>query len=205
MSDQYEAVSQTAALQDFLGQLQPSATPEQAGPELPYELLRRGSGYEVRRYPAFTAARLASYTRRDEGYGVLGAACSQAMAPAILQIDNNGNQKSMMWPLTFCGPGDAEPPAPSLKDNASDEVQVVNLPSQVVAVGKYADASVEPVVRKAAAELQAACRRDGLGILDDDDVLRFCQYDAIFSMGQRRGEVWIPLKEHPWSTSASEE
>jgi len=43
--------------------------------------------------------------------------------------------------------------------------------------------------------------RDGLEALDgSEDQVRFAQYDAIFSMGKRRGEVWIDLAAsgHPF-------
>jgi hypothetical protein len=60
------------------------------------------------------------------------------------------------------------------------------------------DASMEPVVRKADKELRELLARDGLA--PAGDALQFAQYDAIFSMGRRRGEVWIDLADdgHPW-------
>jgi hypothetical protein len=41
------------------------------------------------------------------------------------------------------------------------------------------------------------------GDFDDDSPLQFAQYDAVYTMGKRRGEVWIELKDgsHPWSHS----
>ena len=103
-----------------------------------------------------------------------------------------------MWPLTFTAPGQATPVQPAKE--SSGGVNVITEPSRVVAVGTFSDASVEPVVRKAARDLRMACERDGL-TLEGDETLEFCQYDAIFSMGKRRGEVWIPLSEesNPWS------
>lgn len=69
----YQKVSKTEALVDFLGQLKPGGfVATSAAPELPYQLLRRGNGYEVRRYPSFSAVRV-KYDRRDEGFGTLGA------------------------------------------------------------------------------------------------------------------------------------
>lgn len=78
----------------------------------------------------------------------------------------------------------------------------LQIPSAVVvAVACFSDAAanVEPVVRKATKALhQAACqRRDGLDTSGKNDLLQFCQYDAIFSMDKCRGEVWL---HHPWST-----
>ena len=77
----------------------------------------------------------------------------------------------------------------------------MTIPSRVVAVGRFKDASVEPVVRKADRELRECCKRDGLVVSSKTEgVVKFAQYDAIFSMGERRGEVWIELEDggHPW-------
>lgn len=69
----YQPVSKGVAISDFLDQLKPGGFQAQsAAPELPYQLLRRGNGYEVRQYPSYTAVRL-PYLRRDEGFGALGA------------------------------------------------------------------------------------------------------------------------------------
>lgn len=46
--------------------------PAAAGPEVPYQLLRRGNGYEIRPYPAHSVAKI-PYERRDEGYDVLAS------------------------------------------------------------------------------------------------------------------------------------
>ena len=60
-------------MSDFLGQLSPGEfTAPSAGEELPYQLLRRGEGYEVRRYPGYNAVET-EYERRDDGFAVLGA------------------------------------------------------------------------------------------------------------------------------------
>ena len=122
------------------------------------------------------------------------------LAPAILRV--TPSQKSMLWPLTYCVPGQTIPPLPPLEDN--DLVQVVTEPGAVVAVGSFSQASVEPVIRQTTLDLRAMCRRDGLELSTDDD-LQFCQYDAVYSIGQRRGEVWILLREgaHPWSETGT--
>ena len=60
---------------------------------------------------------------------------------------------------------------------------------------------MEPVVRNADRELREFLSRDGLAPSDDsEDLVQFAQYDAIFSMGRRRGEVWVELADdgHPW-------
>jgi len=72
----YEPVSKSIAFSDFLDQLNPNkilgVAPSAMGRELPYQLLRRGNGYEVRRYPSFAAA-VIEYDRRDQGYELLGS------------------------------------------------------------------------------------------------------------------------------------
>mmetsp|Transcript_6704 Transcript_6704/g.9669 ORF Transcript_6704/g.9669 Transcript_6704/m.9669 type:complete len:107 (-) Transcript_6704:136-456(-) len=80
-------------------------------------------------------------------------------------------------------------------------VKVIQVPESIVAVLEFSDASMEPVVRKADRELRDALARDGLEPdPSSNDLVRFAQYDAIFSMGKRRGEVWIDLMNggHPW-------
>lgn len=74
----YEIVDKSIAVKDFLDQLKPDEfNAAQAAPELPFELLRRGNDYEVRRYPSYTAVKTL-YERRDEGFSVLGAFTSGA-------------------------------------------------------------------------------------------------------------------------------
>ena len=79
------------------------------------------------------------------------------------------------------------------------EVEII--PSQVVAVGSFSDAIVEPVVRKTDRLLREALLRDGLKVEPDSSSrVTFAQYDAVYSMGKRRGEVWVPLQDggHPY-------
>jgi hypothetical protein len=137
-----------------------------------------------------------------------------------------GEPKSMAWPVAYAPPGvassagDAFPdPPPGLQsrleeyegggDGDGGTVRVAQIPERVVAVGTFSDASVEPVVRRAERELRSSCARDGLEIADDSSpqpatkvpAVQFAQYDAVYTAGKRRGEVWIDLKEgsHPWS------
>jgi SOUL heme-binding protein len=118
------------------------------------------------------------------------------------------SSKSMAWPLEYAAPGKNSPPGnPKIGERMQDQryldrgCEVQTLPSQVIAVGCFSDASMEPVVRKADRLLREALQRDGLEVEPDSkSSVTFAQYDAIFSMGKRRGEVWIPLKDggHPW-------
>lgn len=81
---------------------------------------------------------------------------------------------------------------------ASDGVfELITIPESVVAIARFSDAIVEPVVRRVDQELRAAVKRDGLATTSSDDLM-FAQYDAIFSMGQRRSEVHVTLSDHPW-------
>lgn len=207
---QYQKVEKSLAIKDFLGQVKPdNAMAIAAGPEVPYQLLRRGDGYEVRRYPAYTVAKI-PYDRRDEGYDILATITQGAnpLAPSLQQVPNrDGDEKTMAWPLTFAAPGQVSPPAVNkavldrVKDPLWSVCLVETIPSKVVAVANYADASVAPIVRKADKQLRDACKRDGLHVAPETaDFVRFAQYDAIYSLGKRRGEVWIELEDggHPW-------
>jgi len=208
-SGEYQKVDKGLAVQDFVGQLKPGGFEAQAaGPELPYQLLRKGDGYEVRSYPAFNGATL-PYNRRDEGLGSLGAFTRgmSPLAPALMEVQSSDtSDKFMTWPLAYTAPGETSPPEPKEAMEKAGEgqwrtIRVTNEPAKIIAVGRFSDASMEPVVRIADRELREALKRDGLvPAKSSEDTLRFAQYDAVFSMGQRRGEVWIELEEggHPW-------
>lgn len=120
--------------------------------------------------------------------------------------DEETSDKYMMWPLSYAAPGhDSAPVVKEAMEKSSDgqwsKCEVVTIPSQVVAVAEFTDASMEPVVRRADQQLRECLQRDGITVpKESEDQVMFAQYDAIFSMGQRRGEVWIPLQDggHPW-------
>lgn len=207
---QYQTVDKGVAITDFLNQLKPGGfQAKTAAPELPYQLLRRGNGYEVRKYPSFVGVKL-PYKRRDEGFGSLGAFTRgmEPLSPAIMEVQNQDtSDKYMIWPLSYTQPGQQEPQIPLQASEKAGigqwrTIQVITMPERVVAVGEFSDASMEPVVRKADRELRANLARDGLTPCQDtQELVRFAQYDAIFSMGKRRGEVWIDLDDtngHPW-------
>mmetsp|Transcript_57192 Transcript_57192/g.139425 ORF Transcript_57192/g.139425 Transcript_57192/m.139425 type:complete len:431 (-) Transcript_57192:840-2132(-) len=206
----YKKVDTITAVKDFLDQLKPdNGNAAVAGVELPYQLLRRGKDYEVRRYPAFTAAKI-PYSRRDEGYDALATITAgvQPLAPAVMEVPNDDSaQKTMSWPLGFAPPGTSDvPPAPkSVLDKSKEpmwsDCVVGPVDSTVVAVGSFSDASVAPIVRKADKQLREALSRDGISVpQSSSSSVKFAQFDAIFSLGKRRGEVWIELEEegHPW-------
>jgi hypothetical protein len=148
------------------------------------------------------------------------------MAPAIIQVNttsmidaNNSetttNIKTMSWPILFSLPGEVL----NLKDapsaGADRDVSMVIVPESVVAIRTFSNAIVEPLVRKVDSQLRASLVRDGLlqtspekgpstsHLINIDilsSTLTFAQYDAIYSMGERRCEVHIELENgtHPW-------
>jgi len=133
------------------------------------------------------------------------------LAPAIMKVENSDTaDKYMAWPIAFQPPADPTadvPIPPQALENAGQgqwrTLKVQEIESQVMAVGFFADASMGPVVRMADRKLREYLERDGLVPEEsefEEGGVMFAQYDAIFSMGKRRGEVWIPLKDggHPW-------
>jgi hypothetical protein len=201
----YTAVPKNTAISHFLSQLTPNnfQAPPASAAELPYELLRVGKGgYEIRRYPAMAAIRV-PYTRRDDGFDTLADLTKglNPLSPAMMNIPDNANEeKTMMWPIAYAMPGEASPRVtpPANLDKVGGEV--VTVPEKVFAVQRFSDAAVEPTVRRARQQLQRACADDGLSWRNDtNNSLEFCQYDAIFSMGERRNEVRLELADgHPW-------
>ena len=124
-----------------------------------------------------------------------------------MKVPNDESQKTMSWPLAFAAPGQTAPPAvdaklaDKMKQPMWSDCEVKTVPSTVVAVGSFSDASVAPIVRKADKALRESLSRDGISIPESSSsAVKFAQYDAIFSLGKRRGEVWIELEDggHPW-------
>ena len=205
----YKKVEKSVAINDFIEQLKPdNGNAAAAGVELPYQLLRRGKDYELRRYPAYTAAKI-PYDRRDEGYDVLASITKgiEPLAPSMMVVPNDDSKKTMSWPLIYAAPGELVPAQipQSILDRSKEalwndcEIETVN--SKVVAIGSFSDASVAPIVRKADKKLRESLKRDGITPPNgSDSFVKFAQYDAIFSLGKRRGEVWIEIEEngHPY-------
>lgn len=134
------------------------------------------------------------------------------MAPAIIQVnstDPNNVIKTMLWPIQYALPNAPQLPLPTLPDDAianSDTVFIVTVPESVVAVRTFNDMIVEPLVRKVDVTLRQYLQHDGLLFPESVEattatkLLTFAQYDAIYSMGERRCEVHIVLPDgtHPW-------
>ena len=114
----------------------------------------------------------------------------------------------MMWPLKFTLPGEGTeaPPPPAVAiDKAGDgqwkSINIASRSERIIAIRTFEDAAMGPVVRNADRELRDLLKRDGLVPTDESkDYVVFAQYDAVHSMGKRRGEVWIDLKDggHPF-------
>lgn len=68
-------------------------------------ILQRGKDYEVRRYPETVIVEI-PYTRRDEGYDLLGSVTSgmRQLAPAVMTVGEN--QKEMGWYIGYSLPGE---------------------------------------------------------------------------------------------------
>ncbi|KAL3791137.1 hypothetical protein HJC23_000557 [Cyclotella cryptica] len=211
--EQYQKVPKSVAINDFLSQLKPEGfRAVAAAPELPYLLLRRGNGYELRRYPGFVGI-LTPYQRRDYGFGSLGAFAKgmNPLAPSIMKVwndDNDGKDKVMMWPLEFTLPGQGSaapsPPALAVEKAGEGQWKSISLSTRsesVIAVRSFEDAAMGPVVRNSDRELRELLKRDGLVPTEESsEYVVFAQYDAVHSMGKRRSEVWIELKDggHPF-------
>ena len=216
--EQYHKVDKTIALQDFLGQLKPDGfRAAAAAPELPYLLLRRGNGYEIRRYPTYIGIET-TYDRRDVGYGVLGAFAGKNMgplAPSIMKVyddddESTPKEKQMTWPLRYAVADEDfldEVPEDAIAKAGTGQWKSVSLPikpGRVVAVRTFEDAAIGPAVRAADRELRTLLLRDGgiggtlIPAPETKDYVEFAQYDAIHSMGKRRTEVWIELSTHPF-------
>jgi hypothetical protein len=205
----YKKVEKSLAINDFIDQIKPdNGNAAAAGVELPYQLLRRGKDYELRRYPAYTTAKI-PYDRRDEGYDVLATITKgmEPLAPSLMVVPNDDSKKSMSWPLAYALPGESAPkqiPQTILdrsKESMWNDCEIENFGSKVVAVGSFSDASVAPIVRKADKKLRESLERDGILLPSgSDSFVKFAQYDAIFSLGKRRGEVWIEIDDngHPY-------
>jgi SOUL heme-binding protein len=159
----------------------------------------------------------------------------KSLAPTFVTVDEN-SMKTMTWPLQYVSPDDTTEKHTLVErydtmkrniqsliernvnqnDIGSSSYEIVIIPEQVVAVGRFTDMIVEPIVRQVQEQLLRICHQDGLqttissssslestvpsSVNPPNKLLRFAQYNAIYSMGERRNEVHIELKEggHPW-------
>ena len=196
----YKRSSKLDGIKDFVDQLF-GATPANDG-ELPYELLRRGATYSVRRYPAVAVAEV-RYDQRPEGYDVLGSyaggfnadkAKLQPFLPSIITVPRSGaGSKTMTWPMAI-GDDATLPDSNIVKSRVAQPVTVACLTFPVAATA--------PAVDYYTRELEKMLEADGLRAADGQDAnYVVAQYDAIFQVGDRRNEVWSPLAPgHLWDS-----
>jgi len=208
----YSPVGFLDGLRDFLGQLQQDNTAEMVAPELPYELLRRGKEYEVRRYPAHVVAET-TYDQRPEGYDRIGNYVQGSnekneriayFSPTLMTISESKTTgkraKKMVWPIAFAAPGQAPPPISSFPTPSVSKIRVREVPECVYAVVRFEMPATEPVVRGFTGNLIKYVTDDGMVVASSarEGDCRIGQYDALFSLNKRRNEAWVELAEHPW-------
>lgn len=141
-------------------------------------------------------------------------------APTLMKImdirgssdGSDGRVKVMSWPLRYRLPGQDKPfLTDSLPESSIPGINIVRLPSKVVAVLRFERPATEPSVKQATEELTIALQRDGLlettpssnnnnNTDGTNRPLIVGQFDALFSLNKRRNEVWIELTtHHPWT------
>ena len=213
----YAKVSFQDGLGDFFGQIKEEKGAQLAAPELPYELLRRGARYEVRRYPRLIAAET-SYDQRPEGYDRLASFIQGSnerderlpcFSPTIMRICDDPasklRSKVMQWPLQYALPSSEL----DLSTYPASTIPSVKLREQegiVVAVTRFELAATEPIVRGYTGQLLGDLRNDGMtpvpsaggDAAKDTYQCIVAQFDALFSLNKRRNEVWVELLDHPW-------
>ena len=206
----YNSVGLFEGISDFIGQIQQDNSAEQVAPELPYELLRRGKEYDVRRYPKHLVAETI-YDQRPEGYDRLGSYVQGSnidekridyFSPTVMRItDEQGKRiKRMTWPLAFALPGGGLPSIDSFPEPDVAKIKIKESESVVVAVLRFEVPATEPVVRGFTGNLIRYCEADGLEVSDKakQGECQIGQYDALFSLNKRRNEVWVELANHCW-------
>lgn len=190
----YSRSSKLDGAKDFLDQVLNNKGP--LDNELPFELLRRAKGYSVRRYPAAEYA-VVNYDVRPEGYDTLGSYAGgrnqdakklAPFLPSIITVPKQpGGRKFMRWPLVIDGSSAPEP--------NTNAVSLKTEPELVVAVLTFTEAATPGASAKYTKQLEDLIERDGLTrAADSADVMQIAQYDAIYSMGERRNEAWIPIE-----------
>ena len=206
----YGAVGILDGLKDLAGQLKQEINAEMSAPEMPYELLRRASRYEVRRYPSTLVAETV-YDQRPEGYDRLGSYAGGSnvddarvmyFSPTLMRIKDTeeGRIKTMSWPLKYSFPGKPLPPVSTIPEPTIPRVNILERPGLVVAVTRFELAATEPIVRGFTGQLLSDLKEDGISATlacQTGDVI-VGQFDAIFSLNKRRNEVWVEIEDHPW-------
>ena len=207
---QYKSVGLFDGISDFIGQIQQDNSAEMVAPELPYELLRRGKEYDVRRYPKHVVAETI-YDQRPEGYDRLGSYVQGSnekdtkityYSPTVMRITDEDSKriKRMTWPLSFAAPGGELANIDSFPEPNVAKIKIKESESITVAVLRFEVPATEPVVRGYTGNLIKYCEDDGMTVASSakEGECLIGQYDALFSLNKRRNEVWVQLDQHPW-------
>mmetsp|Transcript_16165 Transcript_16165/g.37704 ORF Transcript_16165/g.37704 Transcript_16165/m.37704 type:complete len:393 (-) Transcript_16165:142-1320(-) len=210
----YGAKDLISGIKDFVAQVKPADDAASAlGMELPSILLRRGIGYDVRRYPRCRVART-PYTNRPEGFDKLGSYASgenkasikiQPLAPSLVIAEKKeGGKKTMEWPLFFLMDGtdeaaEIEKSAQAAPEPNAESISLEMASYDTMAVLTFSDAATAEAVAYYHQKLMDKCVEDGLTPADEcAEKIIFAQYDPIFALKAKRNEVWVPLKAHDW-------
>ena len=116
----------------------------------------------------------------------------QPFLPSIITVPRSGaGSKTMTWPMAI-GDDATLPDSNIVKSRVAQQVTVACLTFPVAATGD--------AVSYFASELEKQLAADGLSPAPGYDAnWVVAQYDAIFSVGDRRNEIWIPLAPgHLW-------
>jgi len=206
---EYKTRPFSQGLNDFFTCLSGDQGAEMAAPELPFELLRRASAYEVRRYPKTLTAET-DYDQRPEGYDRLGSYAGGSNAreervaffsPTLMFISDDAasgkRQKRMMWPLAFESPISPLPDLSSLPEPTIPRVSLQQRPGKVYAIGSFQLPATEVNCRTFTSYLLRDMQADGLrpskAALNGDIILG--QFNALFSLNKRRVEVFVEVED----------
>jgi len=143
--------------------------------------------------------------RRGEGEGRGGGGGDTAIVASSLT-------KKMHWPLQLlstsdplpqdAGGDDGQVASSSSSSSPAAAVGLVEIPPTVYAVKTFSEPLTEDTVEAMHYELMAQLKKEGLRPKEDDESALgkriFVQFDELYSLGDRRNEVWIPLEDHLW-------
>ncbi|KAJ8604212.1 hypothetical protein CTAYLR_009780 [Chrysophaeum taylorii] len=198
--DAYSRSSRVDAIKDFSNQLfGGGGGGGTLDTELPFELLRRAKGYSVRRYPPCVYA-CVDYDSRPEGYDVLGSYAGGSnvaderlspFVPSIIRVPRRARgPKTMRWPMDIADRATLPEPSATAVSLRTETKPLV------VAVLAFKEAATQGAADYYTRALEKFLDDDNLTREQGaDDVYQIAQFDAIFSVGDRRNEVWIPILE----------
>eukprot|EP00741_Cyanophora_paradoxa_P020306 tig00021244_g19599.t1 len=174
--------------------LEGSAPGAGAVAQAPYTLLRRYPGFEVREYGAFEVVRTA-YTARPAGFSALDA--------YLHGNSMSGEGLPRSAPVIYAVPSDPASPAPKrmaypvpagASEPLDDDLEVVPVDFSRIAAIRFSGSATPEIVAARRRQLERMVKAAGLRAVEEP-VLRFAQYDAVYSLPwTRRNEVWLRLE-----------